>query len=88
MNHSSTPNCVRPQGTARLIKAGEELTCDYGDNGNPIWLVDLCHKYGMLTPVEIAEAERSRGGIVQSSEYTGPVKNTLLESMATLQGMF
>jgi len=33
MNHSDTPNCDDPEGertvTNRLVRAGEELTCDY-----------------------------------------------------------
>jgi hypothetical protein len=63
MNHSSLhPNCGPPHGTLRGIKAGEELTMDYSGNGNPSWYVALCHKYGILTGVEVAQSEKERGG--------------------------
>lgn len=87
MNHSSTPNCARPHGTTRLIRAGEELTMDYSGNGNPAWYVDLCHHYGILTPVEIAQEEAQRGGVVQPANYQGPVRNTLLDSLVSFQGL-
>jgi hypothetical protein len=86
MNHSTTPNCKQPNGTSRLVKAGEELTMDYSGNGNPAWYVDICHRYGILTPVEIAEEENKRGGVVEAAVYDGPVGNSLLESMASLAG--
>ncbi len=87
MNHSSNPNCARPQGTTRLVKAGEELTMDYAGNGNPAWYVDICHQYGILTPVEIAEEEAKRGGVMKPAVYDGPVRNSLLESLASLQSL-
>lgn len=87
MNHSSTPNCARPHGTTRLIKAGEELTMDYSGNGNPVWYVDLCHQYGILTPVEIAQEEAKRGGVIKPAVYDGPVRNHLLDSLASLQSL-
>jgi len=61
MNHSSTPNCGPPVGTLRRIEAGEELTMDYGGNGNPQWYIDICHEYGILTGVEIARRQESLG---------------------------
>jgi hypothetical protein len=61
MNHSSNPNCGQPHGTLREIHMGEELTMDYSGNGNPQWFVDICHKYGMLTSVEIAERQKELG---------------------------
>ena len=60
---------------------------DYSGNGNPAWYVDLCHQYGILTAVEIAQEEAQRGGMVQPADYDGPVTNSLLESMASLTGL-
>ncbi|KAL3827472.1 hypothetical protein ACHAXA_003741 [Cyclostephanos tholiformis] len=54
MNHSPTPNCG-PDGTLRLIKAGEELTMNYGFHGNPQWYQDICAQYGVLTERQVAE---------------------------------
>lgn len=54
MNHSSTPNCG-PDGTLRIIKAGEELTMDYGFHGNPQWYQDICAQYRVLTERQVAE---------------------------------
>jgi hypothetical protein len=54
MNHSPTPNCG-PDGTLRLIKAGEELTMDYSFHGNPQWYQDICAQYGVLTERQVAE---------------------------------
>jgi hypothetical protein len=66
MNHSSfKANCGNPHGSLRLIEAGEELVMDYGSNGNPEWYVELCHFYGILTGIEIAQNERERGGLVE-----------------------
>ena len=69
MNHSSTPNCGQPYGTLRWIRKGEELTMDYSGNGNPKWYVDICHSYGILTGVEIAQEEQKRGGVVQPAIF-------------------
>jgi hypothetical protein len=71
MNHSSTPNCGRPHGSLRLIKAGEELTVDYSGNGNPQWHIDLCHAYGILTSAEIVEEQRKRDGKIQPASAVG-----------------
>jgi len=54
MNHSPTPNCG-PDGTLRLIEAGEELTMDYGYHGNPQWYQNICAQYGVLTERQVAE---------------------------------
>jgi hypothetical protein len=54
MNHSPTPNCG-PDGTLRLIKAGEELTMDYSFHGNPQWYQDICAQYDVLTERQVAE---------------------------------
>jgi hypothetical protein len=54
INHSPTPNCG-PDGTLRLIKAGEELTMDYSFHGNPQWYQDICAQYGVLTERQVAE---------------------------------
>ena len=56
MNHSPTPNCG-PDGTLRIIKAGEELTMDYGFHGNPQWYQDICAQYRVLTERHVAELE-------------------------------
>ena len=82
MNHSSdNPNCARPVGTTRLIRKGEELTMDYSGNGNPLWYQDLCHLYGILTAVEVAQQEHARGGLIQPAVYSGPVTHSLLEQL-------
>jgi hypothetical protein len=82
MNHSSSsPNCIRPHGTARFIHKGEELTMDYSGNGNPLWYQDLCHFYGILTAVEIAQQEDARGGLIQPAIYDGPMQLSLLEQL-------
>jgi hypothetical protein len=54
MNHSPKPNCG-PDGTLRLIEAGEELTMDYSFHGNPQWYQDICAQYGVLTERQVAE---------------------------------
>lgn len=72
MNHSSTPNCGQPHGTLRATKKGEELTMDYSFNGNPKWYVDLCHHYGILTAVEIAQREKQTRGEIQHASFEPP----------------
>ena len=82
MNHSSdAPNCARPYGTTRLIHKGEELTMDYSGNGNPLWYQDICHMYGILTAVEVAQHEQARGGLIEPAVYSGPVTHSLLEQL-------
>lgn len=72
MNHSSTPNCGQPHGTLRVIQKGEELTMDYSFNGNPKWYADLCHRYGILTAVEIAQRETHNSGQIQHASFEPP----------------
>ncbi|KAL3937079.1 MAG: hypothetical protein SGBAC_007733 [Bacillariaceae sp.] len=73
MNHNSTnPNCGQPYGTLRTIKKGEELTMDYSHNGNPKWYQDICHKYGILTGVEIALREKHNDGQIQHASFDPP----------------
>jgi hypothetical protein len=69
MNHSSNPNCGQPYGTLRWIRKGEELTMDYSGNGNPQWFVKICHKYGMLTNVEIAKRQLELGERYEPALY-------------------
>mmetsp|Transcript_9030 Transcript_9030/g.21469 ORF Transcript_9030/g.21469 Transcript_9030/m.21469 type:complete len:202 (-) Transcript_9030:1714-2319(-) len=72
MNHSSTPNCGQPYGTLRTIKKGEELVMDYSGNGNPKWYQDICHKYGILTGVEIGLREKQSNGQIQHASFDPP----------------
>lgn len=72
MNHSSTPNCGQPHGTLRDIKKGEELVMDYSHNGNPKWYQDLCHRYGILTGVEIALRETENNGLITHASFEPP----------------
>jgi hypothetical protein len=60
MNCSSSPNCRHFRAT-RDIYEGEELTLDYAFYGNPQWYVDMCHKYGIMTGMEIAERQQKLG---------------------------
>jgi len=51
-NHACDPTCG-PTGTLRDIDAGEEITLDYRNHGNPEWYQLLCAKYGVETEAEL-----------------------------------
>jgi hypothetical protein len=71
MNCSATPNC-RHQRATRYIYKGEELTLDYSFYSNPQWYVEFCHKYGIMTGLEIAERQSKFGDDRYfSADYVG-----------------